>query len=72
MNVTFSIDDKVLDKARQVAKAQGKSLNQMVREYLQHFTAMAEMDRSIDELRQTSLQGHSRSWKFNRQEVYER
>jgi len=35
VNVTLSIDEKTLKRAREVARRQGKSLNQLVREYMQ-------------------------------------
>ena len=35
MNLTLSIDEHVVAKARKKANALGKSLNQMIRDYLQ-------------------------------------
>lgn len=34
MNVTLSLDKELLDKAREVARRQGRSLNDLLREYL--------------------------------------
>jgi len=35
MNITLSVDEKIAERARATAQAMGKSLNQMVREYLE-------------------------------------
>ena len=35
MNVTLSIDERLMAKARKRAQAMGKSVNQLVRDYLQ-------------------------------------
>ena len=35
MNITLSIDDRVVAKARQIASVRGTSLNQLVRDYLE-------------------------------------
>jgi len=35
MNITLSADEDLVRKARAAARKQGKSLNQMVREYMQ-------------------------------------
>ncbi len=45
MNLTLSIDERLVERARKVARAMGKSLNQLVREYLSELTAgdVAEM-----------------------------
>ena len=35
MNITLSVDEKTAERARKVAQAMGKSLNQLVREYME-------------------------------------
>lgn len=72
MNLTLSIQDEILEKAREAAKAQGKSVNQLVREYLQQFSAQAEIEQSLQDFRSTSQKGHAKGWKFSRDELYER
>ena len=37
MNITLSIDDRVVAKARQIASVRGTSLNQLVRDYLEDY-----------------------------------
>lgn len=74
MNLTLSVDDQVVERARKLAGAMGKSLNQLVREYLEHLTARDDAERDIDELRQLSMEGggRSRGWRFDRDELHER
>lgn len=56
LNLTLSVDEKVVQRARKVAEAMGKSLNQVVREYPEELAAgeqaeawIAEFDRLCDE-----------------------
>ena len=72
MNVTFSIDEKVVQRARKKAAALGKSLNQLIREYLQGLAGGDDPERSIEEFNQLSGSGHSRGWRFNREKIHAR
>ena len=36
MNITLSVDERVAENAREAARKMGKSLNQAVRDYLEH------------------------------------
>jgi hypothetical protein len=72
MNVTLSIEDQLVARARKKAKALGKSLNQMIRDYLQTVAGGDDPERSIAEFNRLSGQGHSRGWRFNRDEIHER
>ena len=74
MNLTLSIDDRLLEEAREVARSMGKSVNQLVREYLEQITSKDEAERDIEELRRLSQQseGRSRGWKFDREEIHRR
>jgi hypothetical protein len=73
MNVTLSIDDQTLVRARLLAQRRGTSLNQMIREYLESLTAsdpaqaVAELDRLWNE-----EEGNSGGWTWNREEAYDR
>ena len=73
MNVTLSIDDQILARARQLAQRRGMSLNEMVRDYLESLTAsdpsqvMAELEHLWSE-----EEGDSGGWKWNREEVHDR
>jgi len=72
MNVTLSIDDHLLARARKKAEALGKSLNQMIRDYLESVSGGDDAERSIEEFKRLSGQGHSKGWRFNRDEIHER
>jgi hypothetical protein len=71
MNVTLSIDERLVARARQKAEALGKSLNQLIRDYLRTL-ADGDVECSIEEFKQLSGQGHSQGWRFNRDEIHSR
>ncbi len=72
MNLALSVDEQVVARARKKADALGKSLNQLIRDYLQTIAGTDDPERSIEELRRLSGHGHSRGWRFNRDEIHER
>jgi replicative DNA helicase len=72
MNITLSIDEQIVSRARKKAESMGKSLNQMVRDYLQTVAGGDDAERSIEEFKRLSGRGHSRGWRFNRDEIHER
>jgi hypothetical protein len=72
MNVTLSIDEQVVARARKKAKALGKSLNELIRDYLQKLAGGDNAERSIEEFERLSGRGHSGGWRFNRDEIHER
>lgn len=74
MNLTLALDDDLLRDAREAARTIGKSLNQVVREYLEHLTGRDQPQEDIDELRRLSAEGkgRSRGWRFDRDELHER
>ena len=74
MNITLSIDEKIVKQARKVAQAQGKSLNQMIRDYLHQMTAQGDAQNEMKELRELSTRGQGKSagWRFNREEIHEK
>jgi len=49
-----------------------KSLNQLIRNYLQKLAGGDDPKRSIEELKRLSGSGHSCGWRFNRNEIHER
>ena len=72
VNLTLSIDEQLVSRARKKAESLGKSLNQMIRDYLQTVAGGKDPDRSIEEFKRLSGQGNSRGWRFNRDEIHER
>jgi hypothetical protein len=72
MNVTLSIDKQLVARARKKADALGKSLNQLIRDYLQKLAGGDDPERSIEEFKRLSGRGNSRGWRFNRDEIHDR
>ena len=72
MNVTLSIDEHVLARARKRAEALGTSVNQLIRDYLQRLAGSDDPGRSVEEFKRLSGTGRSRGWRFNREEIHER
>lgn len=72
MNITLSIDEKIVTEAREVAAAMGKSLNEIIREDLERLTRRHRRDQDLAELKSLSGQGKAEGWSFNRDELHER
>lgn len=72
MNITLSIDEQLVARARKKADALGKSLNQLIRDYLQKVAGGDDPEKSIEEFKRLSGRGHSRGWRFDRDEIHER
>jgi hypothetical protein len=73
MNVTLSIDDQILARARSLAQRRGTSVNQMIRDYLESLTA-SDPAQAVGELERLwqEEEGNSNGWSWNREEVYDR
>lgn len=74
MNLTLSVKEDVLKRARAAARARGTSVNQLVREFLESLAGLSEPEREVAELRRLSKEGkgRSRGWKFDRDEIHAR
>ena len=74
VNVTLSIDDETIQKARRRAEAMGTSVNRLVREYLEQLAGKTDPNADASEFERLSrsANGNSRGWKFNREELHER
>lgn len=74
MNLTVTVEDDLLDRARQAARAQGKTLDQIVEELLRALAEGDDPERDLEELRRLTRQGQGRSrgWKFDREASHER
>jgi hypothetical protein len=74
MNVTLSVDDEIILRARRRAEALGTSVNQLMREYLDQLAGKSDPDEDAAEFERLSKlsNGDSRGWKFNREEIHER
>ncbi len=74
MNLTFSVDERIVERARRVARSMNKSLNQLVREYLEQLAGQDQAEADCAELRRLSTEGsgRARGWRFDRGELHER
>ncbi len=74
MNLTFAVDERVVEKARAAAQSMGKSLNQLVREYLEQLAGHEAVESELAELRALSMSanGRSQGWRFDRDSLHER
>jgi hypothetical protein len=74
MNLTISVNDEVVQKARKRAEQLGTSVNQLVREYLEELAGKSDPERDATEFVRLSRisQGDSKGWKFDREEAHER
>jgi len=74
MNLTLSVSDEIVDRARKRAEALGTSVNQLVREYLEQLAGKgnAEGDAAAFEELSRRSRGDSKGWKFDRDEIHER
>jgi DNA-binding IclR family transcriptional regulator len=72
MNITLSIDEKIVAEAREAAAAMGKSLNEIIREDLERLTRRHRRNQSFEELKALSGQGRREGWQFDRDELHER
>ena len=75
MNITLSADEKVIAKARAAAAAQGTTLNELIRRYMEQLAGMSDRQAIADEFVRLCREGAGRApegWKFNREEIHER
>lgn len=72
-NVTISADEELLRRAREVARRQGKSLNAMIRAYLEILVANQERGSAAAELVELfrTTGGDSGGRRIRRDEAYE-
>lgn len=78
MNLTLSVDDKLIEKARQVAARQGTSLQALVREFLETLAGSREGAALVDQIEQhwreadKHLKQHrAKGYRLNREALYE-
>ena len=74
MNITLSVDDELIRRARQKAEVLGTSVNQLVRDYLEQLAGVSDPVADAAEFTRLSRLSHgdSKGWKFNREEIHER
>jgi hypothetical protein len=77
MNLTLSVDDELVERARQVASNQGTSLQALVREYIANLAGgpsgkelAQRMEENWREADRELKKNPPKKWKFNREEIY--
>ena len=61
MNITLSADAQVVEKSRRLAREQGSSLNQLIRDYLTQLAGAQQADDVSAEFRRLALEKGGRS-----------
>ncbi|MDD2456123.1 MAG: DUF6364 family protein [Kiritimatiellae bacterium] len=75
MNITLSADPELIAKSRRLARQQGTSLNQLVRDYLERFSGSQRDVSAAEEFRGLALDKGGRSapgFRFDREEAHAR
>jgi hypothetical protein len=71
MNITLSIDEQLVERARERLRATGKTINQEIREHLEHLVGYdAELEADLELFKSTAGSGDSKGWKYNREDAY--
>ncbi len=74
MHLTLSIEDQLVERAQNVARHRGKTLDELLGELVRQLAEQDDAERDIQELRRLSHEGggRSRGWRFDREEIHER
>ena len=70
-NITLSVDEKTVNRAREAAQAMGTSLNQLVREHIERLAGADQRaaEHTAYEARVAAAKGRLNGWKFDRDEA---
>jgi hypothetical protein len=74
VSIIFTIDDQVAQHASEAAQRMGKSLDQVVLDYVAQLASNAQRDQDWAQFEQSCLTsgGKLNGWKFNRDEANQR
>jgi hypothetical protein len=74
VNLTLSVEEVTVRRARKAAAAMGLSLNEAVRRFLEDLAGERSSEEDIDEIERLSSlsEGRSRGWRFDRDEIHGR
>ena len=73
MNITLSVDDRVVAEARRIAVVRGTSLNQLVRDFLDELTRLDQAEAVVARLDALWAEEEYRSaGPWTREELHER
>jgi hypothetical protein len=71
-NITFSADDDLIERARQVAREQRRTLNEAFREWLLHYTGQSRRGEDYDALMERLRKTVRSNGPYTRDEMNER
>jgi len=72
-NLTLSVPDDLLEKARRKAVMDGKSLNSLIRKFLEDYVERKEMiQKSVEKLMKLTEECAREIEKWNKEDLYER
>jgi hypothetical protein len=72
VNLTLSVDDRLVGRAREVARQQGTSLNALIRGYIEGLAGQAQGDEILSEFETMWAEpGNSGGKPFKREELYD-
>lgn len=74
VNLTLSVDEKTIERARDAAQAMGTSLNQLVRDHIERLSGADQRlaDHDTFEARAIAGKGRLNGWKFDREQANSR
>lgn len=74
MNLTIAVDDKVLERARMIARRRGVSLQELLRQMIESLAGARTAEENAAELIALlrSSPGRSDGRKWSREEIYDR
>jgi hypothetical protein len=72
-NLTLSVDESTLEKAREAARKRGKSLSSLIRDFLEELAGARQRRHAVAQLQQLWAEGggHSGGRKITRDDAYE-
>lgn len=68
-NVTFSVDEQLLEAAREAAKAEGSSLNEQFRLWLERYARQRQADRALAVMERMASRYQMTGEKLSRDEL---
>ncbi len=74
MNITLVVDENIVEQARKTAQVMGKSLNQVVRDYLEQLAGTDQDQLQVEKFVESAQNSPGRlgGWRFNRDELHDR
>ena len=72
MNLTLAVDEAVVEKAREVARQQGTSLNALIRDFIERLADQSSGDQLLADFEALWAEPGSSDgkYKFDREELY--